>query len=146
MSKRSLTAINGWLAHALRDPVVQDRAFRWIACPFLVLFALLGLPVVGTLVGIGLIELASCEDGSGGALRGCMLLGQDVSDVLYGYGIGIFLAGAINPLLFFQLLDIYLPAFVVGVWTVVALTLAVVKWRAWRKRRRAVSSAHGKAA
>lgn len=96
---------------------------HWIiGRPMLAYLLLFSLPVIGNVVaGLALGSL-DCT-GGGGSAPTCFLLGKDVGEVLYGYVIGMFLLGMINPFLAWQLLSVFLPGSLAMAWIVLAILL-----------------------
>jgi hypothetical protein len=104
-----------------------------VAGPFFLLALLFGLPLLGNVAGLLVIDhFANCTQ-QAGTFQHCWLLGRDVAELANGYAIGIFLGGLLNPFLFARLLATYLTPLPALLWAVASLTL-VALW--WRRRRR----------
>ncbi len=101
---------------------------HWIVGrPMLAYLLLFSLPVIGNLVAGLTLGSLDCT-GRGGSAPTCFLFGKDVGEVLYGYVIGMFLLGIINPFLAWQLLSVFLPGSLAIVWIVLAILLGCTNY------------------
>lgn len=110
------------------------RTRRWlniahwvIGRPMLAYLLLFSLPVIGNLVAGLTLGSLDCT-GGGGSAPTCFLFGKNVGDVFYGYVIGMFLLGMMNPFLAWQLLSVILPGSLVMAWIVLAIVLGCINY------------------
>lgn len=98
-----------------------------IGRPMLAYLLLFSLPVIGNLVAGLTLGSLDCT-GGGGSAPTCFLFGKNVGDVFYGYVIGMFLLGMMNPFLAWQLLSVFLPGSLVMAWIVLAIVLGCINY------------------
>lgn len=75
-----------------------NLALRWLVAPVLLFFLLLAIPIIGNLVVIGGVSALGCRTGED-AIHSCHFLYWDIGELVYGYTIDAFIAGAANPII-----------------------------------------------
>jgi len=131
--------VAGTEASPAADRGRRQRRLGWalllVGGPLVLLAVMFAVPLLSNIIALFLLPaLAECTS-SAGTFNHCWLWGRDVAEVVNGYSIGIFLAGLINPMLFMNLLTIFLHPLLALAWFVATVALA---W-AWTKGRRAAA-------
>ncbi len=104
-----------------------NLAHNIIAMPLIIILLVFGLPIIGNITsGLFFVSLG-CAGNEGSGID-CSFLGKDVGDIAYGYMVGIFLGGFINPILVLQFLTIFIPFQVVIMWVSTAVVLILARY------------------
>lgn len=90
-------------------------AFRFVFWPFVLLFLIFGIPLVGNAVFIFLAEELGCA-GSGGGPKPCVIHERDIGELYYGYSANLLSLGLTNPILFLALLHKVLGGKILTLW------------------------------
>jgi 8-oxo-dGTP pyrophosphatase MutT (NUDIX family) len=118
----------------LDEPVTHTitLAIRCLSWPVFVVFVLLALPMVGNLLVISLAHAHGCNTGED-AIHPCAFLVWDIGDLVSGYGLSSFLAGAANPFLAGLALYAFLKSWAGIVWSLLLGSALVMRWRRRRQ-------------
>jgi hypothetical protein len=109
-----------------------------LIAPPLILFLLLGLPVIGNAVVLSLADHLGCTVNASGP-HPCYFLGTDIGGIVYTYAIGSLFAGAFNPIYFLGAVTTFIPAgifvIVCQAWLFLVVSLIVLAALAKQKLR-----------